>query len=91
MIVKNRNLKANKYRPGQTVFYMNDNRIRSGVIGTVEIKVKLVDGFKPETSDVHVEVKYGLINGALVPNGGSHSQDSLYSSKAALIKKIAQQ
>jgi hypothetical protein len=80
---------SGKYKLGQTVYYMDNNRIISGIIGCIDIHIQLRDGFHPEESEHNKEtVNYGLLVGAAVPNSAGFREDMLYGTKKDLVDNL---
>lgn len=76
-----------KFKLGQTVFYMENNNVKQGIIGYIEVILTDERGLKP-LGVFGCRVKYGLILGRLVPSSASYPESKLFESKEALIETL---
>lgn len=84
------NIKA-KYKPGDTIFYMESNSVRTGVISTISTVTKIAstEEVKNGTScKTKTEVKYGLLQGLHITDSTDKWESQLFPSKSALLKSL---
>jgi hypothetical protein len=76
-----------KFKLGQTVFYMENNNVKQGIIGYIEVILTAQCGREPH-GVCGCRVQYGLILGYLVPSSASYPEFKLFESKEALIETL---
>ncbi len=78
---------STKYSIGQEVFYMEDNRVRKGIISTIEIRVAGTSDDQSKRVG-RIEVKYGLYTGNLASGYTLFSDIKLFPTKEELLKSL---
>jgi hypothetical protein len=77
-----------KFRLGQEVFYMDGNRVKSGIVGCIEIKMAMTSGRPDERGEMEQRNSYGLLTGWSVPSSASFCESRLFPSKKDLLKTL---
>jgi hypothetical protein len=77
-----------KFKLGQEVFYMDDNKVKSGIVGCIENKIAWVDGNPKKRKEVRRETHYGLLSGWMVPSVASFNEGRLFGSKEDLLGSL---
>jgi len=77
-----------KYHLGQEVFYMYENKVKSGIVGFIDMKVALKSGRAFDIPDFTIKISYGLLTGYLVPESASFNESRLFAPKEELLKTL---